>query len=111
MDKRVFEEATGKFGTVVKSSGILGLKDCKAVVFDDGTKGAYFGKKCNEVVCVADAGDTVPVDLVGVWRNELDPKKAATLVEGYLALDADGKADVLKRWESTTKRSRTKFKI
>lgn len=108
---RVFEKATGRFGTMVRSSGILGLPYCKAVVFDDGTKRAYFDKKCSKLVRVADAGDTIPVDLVGVWVSELDANHSATLVQGYHALDADGRADVLKRWKSTTKRSRTKFKI
>lgn len=113
MDKRAYEAASGRFGTVVKSSGILGLKDCMAVVFDDGTKGAFFGRRCSGVVCVGDGDDCgdIPVDLVGVWKSELKEEQSASLVKAFLSLDADGQEDVRKRWASTTKRSRTKFKI
>lgn len=111
MDNRAYEVATGRFGTVVKSAGILGIKDCVAVAFDDGSKGAFFGKKCSGVVCVSDDCDGVPVDLVAVWKNELKQEQSSTLTKAFLALDAEGQQDVRKRWASTTKRSRTKFKI
>eukprot|EP00752_Nemacystus_decipiens_P017669 g15840.t1 len=108
---RVYEAATGRFGTTIRSAGILGLKDCKAVAFDDGSKGAFFGKRVSELQLVADGDADVPVDLVGVWKAELKEDHSNRLSRAYLALDAEGQEDVLKRWASTTKRSRAKFEI
>lgn len=110
-NNRAYETASGRFGTIVKSSGILGLKECMAIAFDDGTKGAFLGRRCSQVVCLRDGCDDAPVDLVGVWRSELKQDHADSLVRAFLALDAEGQEDTRKRWASTTKRSRTKFEI
>lgn len=107
----MYEAATGRFGTAIKSAGILGLKDCKAVTFDDGTKGAFFGKRVSELQLVAGGRADVPLDLVGVWRAELKEDQANRLIKAYLTLDADGQEDVRQRWASTTERSRAKFEI
>lgn len=109
MDKRVFEKSSSRFGTIVKSSRVLGVKDSITVAFDDGKKGAFFGKSLDGVVPV-DGNDT-PVDLVGAWKNDLKEEHCAELVEAYLALDADGREEVRKRWAKATKRSRSKFKV
>lgn len=110
MENRVYEPATGRFGTTIRSSGILGLKDCMAVKFDDGSKGAFFGKRVSEVQRVVGNAD-VPVDLVGVWKTELKEDQSSRLVKAYVALDSDGQENVRKRWASTTKRSRAKFEV
>lgn len=107
----MYEAATGRFGTAIKSAGILGLKDCRAVTFDDGTKGAFFGKRVSELQLVAGGGADLPPDLVGVWKAELKEDQANRLTKAYLALDAEGQEDVRKRWASTTKRLRAKFEI
>jgi len=109
MDKRVFEKSSGRFGTIVKSSGVLGLKSSIAVAFDDGGKGAFFGKSLDGVVPVDSSG--VPADVVGDWKRDLKEEHCAGLLEAYLALDEDGREEVRKRWAKTTKRSRSKFKV
>lgn len=98
----MYEASTGRFGSVVRSSSILGLKDCKAVVFDDGTKGAFFGPRVSEVECVTDGCADMPTDLVGIWNTQLAPEHSSRLVKAYIALDADGQQAVRKRWASTT---------
>lgn len=110
MENRVYEVATGRFGTTMKTSGILGLKDCKAVRFDDGTKGAFFGKRVSEVQCV-DGNADVPVDLVGVWASQLSEEHSSRLAKAYLALSSEEQENVRKRWASTTKRSRANFDV
>jgi len=99
MNTRVFEKSSGRFGTIVKSSGVLGLKDSITVAFDDGRKGAFFGKSLDGVVPV-DASLN-QVDLVGAWKSDLEEEHCAGLVKAYLALD----------WAKATKRSRAKFKV
>lgn len=78
---------------------------------DDGTKGAFFGRRVSELQLVAGGGADVPPDLVGVWKAELKEDQANHLTKAYLAIDAEGQNDVRKRWASTAKRSRAKFEI
>lgn len=102
MENRVYEASTGRFGSVVRSSGILGLKDCRAVLFDDGTKGAFFGPRVSEVECVTNDCPDMPTDLVGIWNTQLTADHSSRLVKAYIALDADGQQAARKRWASTT---------
>ena len=98
----MYEASTGRFGSVVKSSSILGLKDCSAVLFDDGSKGAFFGKRVCEVECVDGDCAHMPADLVGIWRSVLSVDHCSRLVKAYLSLDSVGQQQVRSRWASTT---------
>lgn len=111
MDKRVYEKSSGRFGTIVKSSGLLGLKNSVAVAFDDGGKGAFFGKSLSGVVSVEDGCDDVPLDIVGAWKRELEEEHCAGLIKDYLALGSHAQEEVRKRWAKATKRSRSKFRV
>lgn len=109
--KRAYETTTGKFGTIVKSSGILGLKNTIAIVFDDGAKKAFFGKSLDSVVCVSDDCDDIPVDLVHVWKSSLKADQSTDLIKAFVQLNTEEQDAVRTRWVSTTKRSRSKFTI
>ena len=110
-NKRVYHKESGKFGTIVKSQGILGLKDSIAIVFDDGTKKAYFGKGLNAVVCVSDDCNDIPIDIIAIWKNELKPEHSSKLIKSYSELSDEDKDSVRTRWANATKRSKARFAI
>lgn len=108
---RVYEPVLQKFGRVVKSKGILGLKDSMAIIFDDGKKKAYFGKGLGGVLYVSGGSEEIPVDLVTIWKSLLKEDHAATLVESFVKLGFEEQEVVRTKWASTTKRSRVKFAL
>ena len=103
--ERVYMRNSGNFGNIVKTGGILGIKDSYAALDDDGNKIVFMGKSSE--FAFTKSGETpsgekvdMPVDGLALITDcgLVGKVKTRTLAKTYGALDQEGKASFCDNW-------------
>jgi len=103
--ERVYIRNSGNFANIVKTGGILGIKNSYAALDDDGNRLVFMGKSSEFAFTgtgETPSGEKVELPLDGftlITECGLVGKgKTKALVKTYNALDQEGKASFCERW-------------
>lgn len=108
---RVYIMKSGNFGNIIKSGGILGMKDSYAAVDDSGSRFVFMGKSSSEFA-YSDTGETpsgenveIPRDGVSIITNDecVTRSMSTTLVKNYNHMDKDERNAFCDKWETMTR--------
>ena len=103
--ERVFVPKTGEFAYVIKTGGILGLKDSYAIVNENGTKSVFMGKTSEFVfvssgMCPSGEKVDVPEDGVSLIMDFKGATKAKrnSMVKKYNGMSCKEKKEFCGEW-------------
>jgi len=109
MDKRVYVTKSGDFGTIVRSGGILGIKDSFAIVDDVGNRTFHTGK-CDDFAYSTSgetpSGKVVDIPLDGIFMIK-EHGQSSTLEQEYTKMSREQKDVFCESWSSMTSEERT----
>ncbi len=106
--RRVYILKSGNFGNIVKSGGILGMKESYAAVDDTGSRIVFMGKSSDDFAYtdtgMTPSGDNVDIPRDGVSMIETDESMTRvmsnTLVKRYISMDKADRHSFCEKWEA-----------
>lgn len=107
--RRIYIVKSGNFGNIIKSGGILGMKNSYAAIDDSGTRLVFMGKSTE--FAYSDCGETpsgvkmdIPRDGVSmiVGDESVTRTMSTTLVNKYNGMSKEERQSFCESWENMT---------
>jgi len=114
--ERIYIKKTGNFANVIKTGGILGIKNSYAALDDDGGRVVFMGKTTEFVFTSTGetpSGEKVDIPLDGMTLitecGLVSKNKTKALVKTYHAMDPSSKISFCEEWCKLSDASKIKL--